>query len=56
MSQQPSETEDRPSISGDSEGCFVYIQGGLEPNTAGQLILPKQRPHLADGAVGEPRG
>lgn len=27
MSHQPSETEDRPSISGDSEGCFVYIQG-----------------------------
>lgn len=56
MSQQPSETEDWPGISGDSGGCFVYIQGGLEPNTAGQLILPKQRPHLADRAFREPRG
>lgn len=30
MPNQPSKTEDRPGIQGDSKGCFVYIQGDLD--------------------------
>lgn len=30
MTSQPSETEGRPSIQGDSKGYFVYIQGDLD--------------------------
>lgn len=37
MSQQPSETGDRPSISGDSGGCFIYIQGGWNQTPPGNL-------------------
>lgn len=37
MSQQPSETEDRPSVSGDSKGCFVYIQEGWTQTPLGNL-------------------
>lgn len=30
MTSQPSETEGRPGIQGDSKGYFVYIQGDLD--------------------------
>lgn len=50
MPNQPSEREDRPGI-GWQQRVLRLHSGGLEQYSPGQLILLKQRPHLADRAV-----
>ena len=57
MPNQPSKTEDRPGIQGDSKKRVLRLHSeGLRQYSPGQLILPKQRPHLADRAAIFQRG
>lgn len=51
MPNQPSTAEDRPGIHGDSKRLLRLHSGRLRRYSLCQLILLKQRPHLADRAV-----
>lgn len=51
MPNQPSKAEARPGVRGDKQRVLRLHSAGLRQYSPRQLILLKQRPHLADRAV-----